>query len=232
MQRSELFDRLRPLKADQSFSAADVGLIDAIADDLGLSRAAKVSNQFATDLTVPIVLEVASHEAIVPEWYLDSEKVGTWAMGVTNASGHNVDRYKDNPQPLRKCIEVSVWLMRTKYLPQVLEAFAGHPLTEAQLAAALSFNWNTEAIRSADWVKAWKLGSIETARSAIMNWRSPASIIPRREKERDLFFDGEWSNDGKTTIYDVVKPSYSPKWSSARRVDISADVAAVLATSA
>jgi lysozyme len=183
------------------------------------------------DLTVPIVLETAHHEAIVQEAYKDGGGVWTWAMGVTNASGHEVHpRYKDHPQPMRKCVEVSVWLLRTKYLPAVLRAFEGHELTESQLAAALSFHWNTGAIGRADWVTAWKAGSVMTARSAIMQYNKPASIIERRQKERDLFFDGKWSNDGKTTVYEVSKPSYAPKWSSAHRIDISADVEAALAT--
>ncbi|UIJ43737.1 hypothetical protein LZK98_11610 [Sphingomonas cannabina] len=175
-------------------------------------------------ITVPVALEIAGHEALVQEAYLDSVKVWTWGIGVTDKSGHRVQRYKDNPQPIARCVEVFIWLLRTKYLPEVQDAFADCALTEAQLAAALSFHFNTGAIHRADWVRAWKMGSVETAHAAFMNWRSPASIIPRREKERDLFFDGVWSNDGTTLHYDVRKPSYTPNWSSARRIDISGEV--------
>lgn len=38
MKREELFARLRDLKADKRFTPADVSLIDAIADELGLAR--------------------------------------------------------------------------------------------------------------------------------------------------------------------------------------------------
>lgn len=38
MTRSELFERLRPLKEDRRFTVEDVVLIDAIADDLGMGR--------------------------------------------------------------------------------------------------------------------------------------------------------------------------------------------------
>ncbi|MFN4296816.1 MAG: glycoside hydrolase family protein [Brevundimonas sp.] len=179
-------------------------------------------------ITERMALELIGHEAIVPEWYLDSKRVGTWGIGVTNASGHNVDRYKDKPQTIARCIEIFLWLCRTKYGPEVLTAFAGHTLSEAQYGAALSFHYNTGAIKTASWVKSFKAGDLEKARAEIMNWRSPAEIIPRREKERDLFFDGKWSGEGKATVYDVSKPSYSPRWSSARKVDIRADIALAL----
>lgn len=186
-----------------------------------------------TTLTPRIVLEIAAHEAIVPEAYKDSVGVWTWALGVTNASGHQVHpRYKDAPQTLRHCLEVSIWLLRERYLPQVLAAFGGMPLSEAQLGAALSFHYNTGAIARAGWVQAWRTGEAAGAREAFMEWRKPAEIIPRREKERDLFFDGRWTGDGQVTVYDVAKPSYAPKRSSARRVDIAADVSAILGADA
>jgi hypothetical protein len=34
-----------------------------------------------------------------------------------------------------------------------------------------------------------------------MNWRKPPEIVPRREKERDLFFSGRYSGDGMVTVY-------------------------------
>lgn len=182
-----------------------------------------------TDLTERGVLELISHEAIVQEAYKDSVGVWTWAVGVTNASGHEVyPRYKDNPQSLARCIEVSVWLMRTKYLPDVLRAFEGHTLTESQLTAALSFHYNTGAIARADWVKSWKAGLTEISRAQIMNWKSPPEIVKRRAAERDLFFDGKWSGDGMATVYPVSKPSFSPAWSKAKRVDVTAAVRVAL----
>jgi lysozyme len=182
-----------------------------------------------TDLTERGVLELISHEAIVQEAYKDSVGVWTWAIGVTNASSHEVyPRYKDNPQSLGRCIEASVWLMRTKYLPDVLKAFDGHALNEAQLTAALSFHYNTGAIGRADWVKSWRAGLNEIARAQIMNWKSPPEIVERRAKERDLFFDGKWSGNGTGTVYPVSKPSYSPAWSKAKKVDVTAAVKVAL----
>jgi hypothetical protein len=70
-------------------------------------------------------------------------------------------------------------------------------------------------------------GNAAKARVEIMNWRSPASIVERRGKERDLFFDGKWSNDGTALIYAVSKPSYQPV--KPVRRSIVADLAKVMA---
>lgn len=171
-------------------------------------------------LSTRTMAEIISHEGIVPEAYKDSKGVWTWGIGVTDASGHKVLRYKDNPQPLRKVFDIFDWLLRTKYLPDVQRAFT-RPLTEEQLTAALSFHYNTGAIGRAEWVKSFNKGKDDLARDQIMNWKTPKEIIKRREKERDLFFDGKWSNDGTALIYSQVnKPSYTPKQSSAERINI------------
>ncbi len=172
-------------------------------------------------LTPKGVAFVLSAEGMVLEAYKDSVGVWTWAGGVTNASGHEVyPRYLDKPQTLEKCLEVTVWLMRERYLPAVARAFAGCELNEAQVAAALSFHWNSGAIGVADWVKDFKAGKPTSAKAAIMNYRKPASIIPRREMERDLFFDGKWPSDLRCPLYEVAKPSHTPRWASRKMVDV------------
>ena len=171
-------------------------------------------------ITPRIAAELIAHEGIVREAYKDSVGVWTWSIGVTDKSGHLVGRYKDDPQPLERCLEIYEWLLRTRYLPSVQAAFAGHDLTENQLGGALSFHYNTGGIGKASWVKQWKAGDVAGARAGIMNWRNPPEIIPRREKERDLFFDGKWSGDGFGTEYSVKKPAYTPDFASAKRIRI------------
>lgn len=162
------------------------------------------------DITEKAALEIVAHEGIVPEAYRDSVGVWTWSVGITDASGHHVMRYKDNPQPLEKCLAVYLWLLRTKFLPAVLQAFGNHEPTEAQLTAALSFHWNTGAIGRATWIKSFVAGRVADAEAQIMNWTRPASLTERRRRERDLFFDGVWTGDGTALVYDVAKPSYKP----------------------
>lgn len=171
-------------------------------------------------LSTRTLVELADHEGVVLEAYKDVRGIWTWGVGVTTASGHAVERYIDAPTTLKRVFEVYEWLLRTKYLPDVLKAFEGYELSEHELAAALSFHYNTGGIKRAQWVKSIKQGLRNRAYDEFMNWRSPASIIPRREKERDLFFNGEWANkDGKVTIYSVLKPSYRPAISSGKRIE-------------
>ncbi|MCY1670675.1 hypothetical protein OVA07_06565 [Novosphingobium sp. SL115] len=164
------------------------------------------------ELTPRIALELMAHEGIVTEAYRDSVGVWTWSVGITDASGHRVfPRYKDQPQPLEHCIGVYLWLLREKYLPPVLAAFGGHDPSEAELAAALSFHWNTGAIGRASWIRKFAGGDVAGARKAMLDWARPASLLGRRRKEQALFFDGKWSEDGTALVYDVAKPSYRPK---------------------
>ena len=182
-----------------------------------------------TKLTARIAKELIEHEAIVREAYKDSKGIWTWSVGITSASGHTVfPVYKDNPQTIRKCLEIYIWLLRKKYIPAVEAAFAGHVLTESQFGGALSFHYNTGAIGSATWVKQWKSGDIAGAKLSIMNWKKPPEIIPRRQKERDLFFDGVWSGKGKARVWPVKKPSYTPDWAHPGSADVTADLAALL----
>ena len=194
-----------------------------------LNRLIAAPVSLAYDVTERVALELLHHEAIVREAYKDSVGVWAWGVGVTNASGHEVyPRYKDNPQSLERVLEIFVWLLKTKYGPDVKAAFGGRDLTEEQFAAALSFHYNTGAIGVADWVDTWLSGQVDKARAEIMNWRKPASIIGRRTAERDLFFSGVWSQTGLTTEYPVAKPSYAPKWSGAKKIDVREALRSVL----
>jgi lysozyme len=167
-----------------------------------------------TCLTANAVLVTAREEGLVQEAYLDSASPPnwTWAMGVTDASGHQVyPRYKDNPQPLQKCVDVSVWLLREKYLPPVVKAFEGRTLTESQLAAALSFQWNEGAILHAEWVKIFMAGKpVEARASLLANWSNGGALTDRRKREAALFFSGVWPSDWRVPIWGVAKPSYHP----------------------
>ena len=179
------------------------------------------------EITVKTILEIAAHEALVREAYRDSVGVWTWSIGITSASGHNVERYIGKPQPLSKCLEIYIWLLETKYAPAVRLAFKGHDLSEEQFAAALSFHYNTGAITSASWVELFRQGKISESRKAFMLWRKPKEIIPRRRKERDLFFDGKWSGDGMITQY-PVNSSHRPDWSGGCKIDIGDELRGIL----
>lgn len=221
---------LRPIAPEGQLSTADVPLIDRIAAswDLRSPMPNPAPTPVAALPTFPAetiaitpraAAETAGHEAIVREWYRDSKGIGTWGIGVTNASGHKVDRYKDNPQTIEHVLAIYIWLLRENYAPAVRKAFAGHALTEAQFAAALSFQYNTGKILVASWPTLWKAGQIEAAERSFMEWRNPPEIVERRQKECDLFFDGIWSGDGTVRVLGVRKPSYQPDFRSRERID-------------
>ncbi|WP_010218952.1 glycoside hydrolase family protein [Sphingomonas sp. PAMC 26621] len=182
-------------------------------------------------ITARIACELAGAEGIVPEWYLDSATppVGTWGIGVTDSSGHLVARYKDKPATIKRVLEVYIWLLRTTYGPEVLAAFKGRTLTEAQFAAALSFHYNTGAIAATAWVSLFLAGKVAEARKFLeTHYLNDGDLKPRRMDEAALFFDGKWKHlDGIVNVYPVSKPSYLP--GRPVRVDIRADVAAALA---
>lgn len=172
-----------------------------------------------TQLTQRGILELVSHEAIVRQTYIDSVGVKTWSVGITNASGHSVERYIGKPQTMERCLEVFAWALQ-RYEQDVLRAFSGFELKEHELAAAVSFHYNTGGIFKASWVKHFKAGEMTKARAAFMRWNKPAEIIGRRQKECDLFFEGKWSSNGNVTEYTRVTPTMRPDWGSAKRVDI------------
>ena len=177
-----------------------------------------------------IAMEVASHEALIRQAYRDSVGVATWCVGMTNATGHTVERYIDRPQSVAHCMNIYAWAL-ANYAEGVTRAFAGFTLTKAQFAAALSFHWNTGSIEKAAWVRHWKAGRIEQARVAFMHWNKPKEIIGRRKKERDLFFDGKWSNTGHMTEYTRLTAKGTPVWSSAVKIDVSKELTAAFALS-
>lgn len=173
------------------------------------------------EVTERVALEILHHEAIVREAYKDSVDVWTWGVGQTAASGINPLDYKDKPAELRVVLAAFVKSLRDRYVPPVVSAFRGAPLTEAQFAAALSFHYNTGAIGRASWVQYFLAGATETVQyQSFMDWRKPAAIIPRREAEANLLFYGTWSQDGTVAEYPVLKPSYSPDWRKVRRIDV------------
>jgi len=223
---------IRPLAPGARLVDADVTLIDQLAAqwDARRPKTPPPSTPSPTLVTEPIdtirltprtAAELVGHEAIVLEWYLDSENVGTWGIGVTNRSGHSVDRYKDKPQTVGHCLEIYIWLLNNNYIPDVRKAFAGCKLTEAQFAAALSFHYNTGAILRTDWVQLFKADKRDAARDFLeTHYLNSGDLTERRAKEAELFFDGVWSGDGTALVVPVAKPSYKPSFRKAERIEV------------
>ena len=146
------------------------------------------------------LIEIASHEAIVMSPYLDS--TGVWTVGI----GHTANAGKPDPGQedyrefsMSEIMEIFARDIE-KFEARVRKVF-GRNLKQEQFDAAVSFDFNTGGIHRATWAKLFNQGKDAEARKAFMAWSKPPEIIPRREKERDLFFDGKYSCDGMVNVY-------------------------------
>ena len=172
-----------------------------------------------TPLTPRIMATLCGIEGVCLEAYLDSRNVWTWGPGIAATSGFNVLQYKDRPSTLDTALKAAITLVETKFLPVVLKAFTGHPLTENQLAAALSFHWNTGEITKAQWVKDVMAGKPVSARADLTgNYLQGGLLTDRREFEAALFFDAAWPEPPQALVYAVRHPSY--KQGKATKVDV------------
>lgn len=180
-------------------------------------------------LTANIAAQLAHHEGLVVQAYLDVGDVWTWGIGVTAASGHDVSRYINAPAPYATCLQVFAQLLAKTYLPTVHIAFEGYALSEAQLGAALSFHYNTGAIQTAAWVPLVKCGKTDAAKAAIMEWCRPAQVTARRAQERDLFFDGTWTHGYEVPVLDV-DTHHRPDPQTLRRINMRTEFEALFAT--
>lgn len=183
-------------------------------------------------ITYRTALEIAYHEAIVRQAYKDSVGVWTWSVGLTSATGHDVTRYIGKPQTLEHCLVIYVWALNN-YADAVRKAFAGTPLTEAQFAAALSFQWNTGSITRASWVGHFKAGRMAEAEKSFKSWNQAGGkvvpgLVTRRQHEADLLFRGKWANDGTILEYTRLTANHTPVWSSGKRINIETALRAAL----
>lgn len=163
--------------------------------------------------------EIASHEGIVTSRYKDS--VGVWTVGI----GHTVGAGHPDPRALHRDLslhEIMEIFARdiAKFEARVNRAFS-HELTQSQFDAAVSFDFNTGAIHRATWVEKFNAGDTKRARKSFMNWRKPVEIIPRRQKECDLFFGGRYSESGMVNVYPATK-SGKVEWSKGKRMKLPA----------
>ena len=142
------------------------------------------------------LLALARHEGIVPGPYRDS--TGTWTFGIdhTAAAGPPDPAMipRGMPEDLDAAIRGAFRLFRAdlaRYEADVQRAVTV-PLEPHEFDALVSFHYNTSGIARAALTRHLNAGDRDAAANAFLNWRKPASIIPRREAERDLFRHGHY----------------------------------------
>ncbi len=141
-------------------------------------------------------LTLARHEGIVPTPYLDA--TGTWTFGIghTAAAGAPDPAAMPRGMPddldaaIRKAFRVFCEDIRI-YEAEVRRAVTV-PLKPHEFDALVSFHYNTGGIARAVLTRHLNTGNRARAANAFLYWRRPASVIPRREAERDLFHEGRY----------------------------------------
>jgi len=172
------------------------------------------------------LIEIASHEGIVTSPYRDS--VGVWTVGI----GHTASAGSPNPAIDRRefsIAEIMEIFARdiARFERRVNRAFKVK-LKQHEFDAAVSFDFNTGGIFRASWVKDINAGNRTAAKKAFMRWRKPPEIIPRRQKECDLFFKGRYTSGGKANSY-PASPGGRVLWRKGRVVDVGALMADTIA---
>lgn len=146
------------------------------------------------------LIALIGHEGIVLSTYLDAVGVPTIGVGHTKAAGGLDPNTFKGTLTMREALD----LLRediAKYEAGVNEAVTV-PLEQHEFDALVSFHFNTGAIRKASFVKLLNQGDRAGAMKRIMDWKKPASIIPRRTAERDLFRTGVYPKP-IATVYPV-----------------------------
>ncbi|KRE07475.1 hypothetical protein ASE63_22510 [Bosea sp. Root381] len=147
------------------------------------------------------LIELVCSEGIVPYPYRDSVGVWTYGIGHTKAAGAPDPAMmpKGVATSLKACIE----LFRkdlAEYEAAVLKAVKV-PLKQHEFDALVHWHYNTGAISSATLTKRLNAGDRKAAAEQFLVWKKPPELIPRRQKERALFLNGTYSNNGNALVY-------------------------------
>ena len=142
------------------------------------------------------ILAIIRHEGVVPGPYLDANDVWTFGIGHTAAAGppDPATMPLGIPADLDAGIREAFRVFRAdlaRYEADVLRA-VNVPLEPHEFDALVSFHYNTGGIANATLTRHLNSGNRVAAADAFLNWRRPASIIPRREAERDMFRHGRY----------------------------------------
>ncbi|WP_209015678.1 lysozyme [Roseibium sp. RKSG952] len=142
------------------------------------------------------LLSLVRHEGIVPGPYRDVNQVWTFGIGHTRAAGSPdpATMPRGMPDDLDALIREAFKIFKAdieSYEAAVLRAVKV-PLAPHEFDALVSFHFNTGGIARAALTRHLNAGDRVAAADAFLNWRRPASILPRREAEQRLFLHGRY----------------------------------------
>jgi len=145
------------------------------------------------------LLEIAEHEGIVPEPYLDSRGIWTWGIGHTAAAGD------PDPEAMARGMPDNVddaIIGALKQFDRDLDTYERRvnaaikvPLKQHQFDALVSFDFNTGGIFRARLTTRINAGDPD-ASDSFMGWLKPPEIRGRRVDEMRLFLTGNYRANG------------------------------------
>lgn len=168
------------------------------------------------------LVEIASHEGIVPMPYLDS--VGVWTVGIGHAE---VSGRPPNPRKMARGVEISMDEVFALFKDDIasfahgVERALTRPVKQHEFDALVSFHYNTGGFARSSIRRLINAGQMGSAADAFMMWRRPPEIIGRRRKEQSLFRTGSYTSGGWATVMRASKTGRI-LWSTSKRVNVAA----------
>lgn len=140
-------------------------------------------------------------EGLRTKAYRDS--VGVWTIGVGHAATSGLPPIPKAGMVITR--QQALDLLATDLARYEVAVNAVLPnVPQHVFDGAVSFHFNTGAIRKASWVAKYKAGDMAGARKSFMDWRKPPEIIGRRTREAELIFEGKYRSK-------PVAPAPAPK---------------------
>jgi lysozyme len=157
------------------------------------------------------LIEIASHEGICLDWYLDSVGVPTIGIGQTKYDGF--DPRTAGHLTIEQVFEL--FKRKIKDYERPVNAL-GLTLKQHQYDALVSFCYN---VGPGNLAKLCKDRSLAQIGEALMLYVKPPEVAGRRKKEQTLFQTGKYSNtDGRVLVFPVEE--HKPRYSKGYTVDV------------
>lgn len=157
------------------------------------------------------LIEIASHEGICLEPYLDS--VGVWTIGIGQTKSDDIEPRTMGKLTIQQVFDL--FRRKIKDYTRAVDAL-GLELTQYQYDALTSFCYN---VGPGNLRKLCAGRSIAQIGDAIMLYTKPPEITERRLKEQRLYKTGVYSNtDGRVLVFPVV--NNKPRYRDGYKVDV------------
>lgn len=156
------------------------------------------------------MIEIASHEGVCLDPYLDS--VGVWTIGIGQTKSDGIDPKGHATLTLQEAFDL--FKAKIKDYTKAVDALK-LPLSQTQYDALTSFCYN---VGPGNLRKLCNNRSLTQIGDAIMLYTIPKEITERRQKEQSLFKKGVYSNtDGMVLVFPVV--GSAPRYSKGYKID-------------